>query len=574
MEKTIRALLVQNSDDDAQLIVREMRKGGYNVEYQRVDTAVALSKTLLEKNWDIVISDFKMPNFNGNDALKLFKRASIDCPFLMVSGAVPDETGIAMMKAGAHDYVMKGNLNRLVPVIERELQQSEVRHQQKRANERLQHLAYHDVTTDLPNYVFLHERLDQAILNAERQKNQVALLVMRVNRFRKMNETLGDQLIDILLMQFGRRVSEVLQPYHTFACLRGDEFALLIPVTDGAQAAVQVVREISKVLDRPFIIADGLKIEMQVSFGIALFPEHATAADLLIRRARIALSTAKKDRSPYAFYSVQQSESNEHQLTLVGDLRRAIIENQLFLLYQPKVDLSTLQVTGVEALVRWKHPAFGILTPNHFIPLAEQTGLIMPLTLWVLNDALKQCNVWNQEELRLNVAVNLSPWNLQSSALPEQIRGLLTSSGVSPFQLELEITESAIMANPTQATETLTVLKEMGLRIAIDDFGTGYSSLALLHRLPVDVIKIDKSFVTKLATEAQDAVIVRSMIYLAHNLGLKVVAEGVENRETMRMLVKTGCDMAQGYHISHPRLAEELPRGLRPGAVDLQSALL
>jgi diguanylate cyclase (GGDEF)-like protein len=574
MEKSLRALLVQDSDDEAQVVVREIRKAGYNLEYQRVDTGLALSQALLDKNWDVVISEYKMPSFNGNDALKLFKRASIDCPFLLVSGAVPDETGIAMMKAGARDYVLKGNLSRLVPVIERELEQTEVRRQQKRASERLQHLAYHDLTTDLPNYTLLHDRLDQAILNAERQKNQVALLVMRINRFQRLNETLGDQLIDILLMQFGRRVSEALKPPHTFACLRGNEFAVLIPVADGAKAALQVVEQISKVLERPFIIADGLKIETQVSFGIALFPEHATAADLLIRRARIALSSAKKDHRSHAFYSVQQSESTQHHLTLVGDLRRAIIENQLFLLYQPKVDLSTLQVTGLEALVRWKHPAFGILTPNHFIPLAEQTGLIMPLTLWVLNEALRQCNTWNREGTHLSVAVNLSPWNLQSSALPEQIRGLLTSSGVSPLQLEVEITESAIMANPAQATEILTVLKEMGLRIAIDDFGTGYSSLALLHRLPVDVIKIDKSFVIKLATEAQDAVIVRSIIYLAHNLGLKVVAEGVENREAMRMLVKIGCDIAQGFHISHPRLAEELPRGLRNWGADYNASLL
>ncbi|MGH7827582.1 MAG: EAL domain-containing protein [Candidatus Binatia bacterium] len=574
MEKSLRALLVQDSDDDAQVIIREMRRCGYNVEYQLVDTAVALSKALVEKNWDIVISDYKMPGFNGSDALKLFKRASLDSPFLMVSGAVPDETGIAMMKAGAHDYVLKENLNRLGPVIERELERAEVRRQQKRANERLQHLAYHDLATDLPNYTFLHERLHQAILNAELRKNHIGLLVMRINRFQKMNETLGDQLIDILLMQFGRRVSGALQPSHTLACLRGNEFAVLIPMADGVKAALQVVREISKVLERPFIISDGLKIETQVSFGIALFPDHATAADLLVRRARIALSTAKKDHRPHAFYSAQQSEGAQHQLTLVGDLRRAIIENQLFLLYQPKIDLSSLEVTGVEALVRWKHPSSGILTPNQFIPLAEQTGLIMPLTLWVLNEALRQCNVWNQEGLRLGVAVNLSPWNLQSSALPEQIRGLLTSSRVSPVQLELEITESAIMANPAQATEILTVLKDMGLRIAVDDFGTGYSSLALLHRLPVDVIKIDKSFVLKLATEAQDAVIVRSIIYLAHNLGLKVVAEGVENRETMRMLVKTGCDMAQGFHISHPRLADELPRGLRNWGGEYRTALL
>ncbi|MGB7949591.1 MAG: GGDEF domain-containing phosphodiesterase, partial [Candidatus Binatia bacterium] len=337
---------------------------------------------------------------------------------------------------------------------------------------------------------------------------------------------------------------------------------VLLPIMDRAEATVQVVREIINVLERPFILSEGLKLELQVNFGIAIFPEHATTSDLLIRRARAASASAKKSHVPYAFYTLEPHQNAETRVSLVGDLRRAIIENQLFLLYQPKVDLGSLQLTGVEALVRWKHPRLGILTPDQFIPLAEQTGLIMPLTLWVCNEALRQCNVWNRATLRLNVAVNLSPWNLQSSRLPEQISGLLHSSGVLSPQLELELTESAIMANPKQATEILTSMKQMGLLITVDDFGTGYSSLAHLHRLPIDAIKIDKSFVIRMATEAQDAVIVRSMVHLAHNLNLKVVAEGVENRQTMDMLRKMGCDMAQGYHISHPRPAEELPRRL------------
>jgi predicted signal transduction protein with EAL and GGDEF domain len=373
-----------------------------------------------------------------------------------------------------------------------------------------------------------------------------------------MNETLGDPLFDLLLIQFARRVRAALDQSLTFACVRSNEFAVLVPATSSSDHAVQIVYSIAKALDSPFILREGLKVEIQVSFGIAFFPDHATVSDLLLKRARAALATAITNRRQYAFYSGEQYERTHNQLSLVTDLRRAIIENELFLVYQPKVDLPTMQVAGVEALVRWKHPSLGILTPEHFIALAEQAGLIMPLTLWVLDAGLRQCRIWNQKSAQLTVAVNLSPWNLQSSVLPEQIRGLLASSGASASQLELEITESALMTNPTQATQMLSAIKQIGLRLSVDDFGTGYSSLVYLHRLPIDAIKIDKSFVQKLATEPRDAVIVRSVIQLAHNLGLKVVAEGVENRETLRTLVTMGCDMAQGYYISHPRPAEEL----------------
>ncbi len=373
-----------------------------------------------------------------------------------------------------------------------------------------------------------------------------------------MNEALGDQLLDLLLIQLAGRVRAALDQSLTFACLRSNEFAVLVPVVSSSEYAVEIVRSIIKALEAPFILREGLKVEIQASFGIALFPKHATAPDLLLKRARAALGTAITNRRQYSFYSGDQYENTHNQLSLVTDLRRAIIENELFLVYQPKMDLPSSRVTGVEALVRWRHPRLGILTPDHFIALAEQTGLIMPLTLWVLNEALRQCRVWNQESRQLTVAVNLSAWNLQSSVLPEQIRGLLSSSGVSAPQLELEITESALMTNPIEAEQILTAIKQIGLQLSIDDFGTGYSSLAYLHRLPLNTLKIDKSFVRNLATESRDAVIVRSTIQLAHNLGLKVIAEGVENRESLRLLLGMGCDVAQGYYISHPRPAEEL----------------
>jgi diguanylate cyclase (GGDEF)-like protein len=552
MSNEVKVLLVEHTQSHADLIVRELRRGGYTLDCERVNTPLAMSKALVEKNWDLVISDYYMANFNGYDALKIFRRSGLDCPFIIMSATPLEESGVPMIAAGADECLTTEHLECLVPVVDRELRQTEVRRQWNRANEKLQHIAYHDVTTDLPNHVSLQERLAYAIANAKREKNQVALLSMKLNRFRIMNETLGDQLFDILLMQFARRVRAILDQSLTFACLRSNEFGVLIPVVSSAEHALQAVHKIIKALEPPFILGEGLRVEIEARFGIALFPEHATAPELLLKRARAALGAAKTNHCSYSLYSAEQHETMQQQLLLVTDLRRAIIENELFLVYQPKVELPTLQITGVEALVRWKHPNVGVLTPEHFIPLAEKSGLIMPLTLWVLNEALRQCREWTQESRPLSVAINLSPLNLESSVLPEQIKGLLVSSGVSAPQLELEITESALMANPTQAVEILTTIKQMGLRLAVDDFGTGYSSLAHLHQLPIDAIKIDKSFVMKLATESRNAVIVRSTIQLAHNLGLKVIAEGVESREALRMLVTMGCDMAQGYYISQP----------------------
>ncbi len=554
----LRVLLVDDSEAHAELLVQELRRGGYGVEYRQVNTPMRMSNALVENHWDLVISDYHMRNFNGHDALKLFKRSGLNCPFVIVSETPLDGAGVAIISAGADDCVAKESLERLLPIVERELKQAEVRHQWKKAKEKLEHLAYHDVTTDLPNQQFLRDKINDVIASANGKKHQIALIIMKINRFRFMNETLGDQLFDLLLVQFARRVRGALDDSHTFACVRSNEFVVLIPARNSSDDAMKVVDNIIKTLEPPFVLGEGLKLEIQASFGIALFPQHANASDLLLKRARAALGTAVTNRRQYSFYSGEQYESTHNQLSLVADLRRAIIENELFLVYQLKVDLATFKIAGVEALVRWKHPSLGILIPEHFVPLAEKTGLIMPLTLWVLNEALRQCCIWNKEGREMTVAINLSPWNLQSSVLPQQIKGLLASSGVAASQLELEITESALMENLTQAEQILTAIKEIGLRLSVDDFGTGYSSLAHLHRLPIDVIKIDQSFIGKLATEPREAVIVRSTIQLAHGLGLKVIAEGVEDREALRTLMIMGCDMAQGYYISHPSPADEL----------------
>lgn len=434
----------------------------------------------------------------------------------------------------------------------------------------LEYQALHDSLTDLPNRTLLYDRLQQAILSGHRQNRLLALLLMDLDRFKDVNDTLGHHYGDTLLQQVGQRLRGALRESDTVARLGGDEFAILLSALADVKDVVLVAGKILQALEAPFIL-EGHILDIGASIGIALFPDHGEYADLLIQRADVAMYLAKEAGGGYAVYSSEQDQNSPRRLALRGELRHAIENGDLFLLYQPKIKLQTSHVIGVEALVRWRHPRLGIIPPDQFITLAEHTGLIKPLTLWVLNAALSQCAQWRQAGLELSVAVNLSARNLQDPQVPDQIRDLLETWKVDPSQLELEITESVIMADPARAMEILTRLSGMGVRLSIDDFGTGYSSLGYLKKLPVDEIKIDKSFVKEMATDGDDTVIVRSIIDLAHNLGLQVIAEGVEDQETWDALVILGSDAAQGYFMSRPIPADELTRWLRDSPWHLKS---
>jgi diguanylate cyclase (GGDEF)-like protein len=419
----------------------------------------------------------------------------------------------------------------------------------------LQHQATHDSLTGLPNRALLNHRLAQAIRAADASGRSVSLVMMDLDHFKEINDTLGHHVGDGLLQALGERLQKVLWGSDTVARLGGDEFALLLPLADSSHTA-QVIGKVLQALAEPFAIK-GLNLDVDASLGIAVYPEDAKNAVELISHADVAMYQAKQRGERHMRYDAGQDPHSLARLTLMGDLRHATDRNEISLHYQPKVDVRTQKVVGVEALLRWRHPQHGMVPPDSFIAQAEQTGIIKPLTYWILNEAVRQCAEWNAAGISLSVSVNLSVRVVQDVQLPGQVASLLERHEVRAEQLELEITETAIMNDPLRATQVLSELDTMGVRLSIDDFGTGYTSLAQLKRLPVDEVKIDRSFVLNMLRDANDTMIVRSIIDLAHNMNRIVVAEGVESKKILDALADLQCDVAQGYFYSRPLPAAE-----------------
>jgi diguanylate cyclase (GGDEF)-like protein/PAS domain S-box-containing protein len=417
--------------------------------------------------------------------------------------------------------------------------------------------ALHDALTGLANRTLFRDRIDQAVKKARRAGGHVAVLVMDLDRFKEINDSLGHAAGDALLVELSGRLQGALRASDTVARLGGDEFGLLLPdpaVPGDVLAAAERVRT---AIEQTVVVGD-LPLSVEVSIGIALYPDDGEGVDTLLQRADVAMYKAKAEHSGFVFYDDGCNQHDTARLTLVGELRRALEERELALYYQPKAMLADGEVHSVEALLRWIHPDRGLVLPDDFIPVAQQTGLVKPLTLYVIDEALRQSRAWQEEGLELSIAVNLSSRNLLDVEFPNHVHGLLERWNVDPTLLEFEITESTMLADPARTKFILQRLSAMGVRLSIDDFGTGYSSLSYLKRLPVNEIKIDRSFVMNMDKDEDDATIVRSTIDLARNLGLQVVAEGVESKQTWDRLRALGCTFAQGYHLSRPVPAPEL----------------
>ena len=420
----------------------------------------------------------------------------------------------------------------------------------------LRRQAMYDVLTDLPNRMLLFERLERAIENARRDKGITALLLMDLDRFKDINDTFGHHFGDMVLKQIAVRLRNLLHSSDTLARLGGDEFGVVLTRVSDAGDVTAVARKILDSLEQPFAI-EGHLLEVSTSIGIALYPAHGADVRTLVRRADVAMYTAKEANVGYACHNEEHESHSPEQLALTVEMRSAMEHDEFALYYQPKLHLGSGLMTRAEVLIRWNHPKRGLLAPAAFIPIAERTGLIKPLTDWIIDRMLKQCRAWHDAGAPVHVAVNVSAKSLQEQTLPVKFQAALDKWNIDPRFVKVEITESSIMADPAHALAITSMLQSMGIRISLDDFGTGFSSLTNLRQLPIDELKIDKSFVMGMTASEADTTIVRTMVDLAHNLGKQVCAEGVEDELTWRRLGEMGCDLAQGYWISKPLPAED-----------------
>lgn len=689
-EKLLRALIIEDSEDDALLLKRQLQSGGYQVVSQRVDTQEAMLAAL-EEEWDIAFADYTMPQFDGMNALRLLREKNADIPFIFVSGTIGEDTAVMAMRAGAQDYIMKGRSKRLLPAVERELHEAEIKREQRRSEvartrliatleastdfvgmanaqgvlfylnregramlgidpsedisaislfdlspswstaflrdalsiahrdgvwrgectlvtrkgneipvsqlilahhndhgavdfysaiardmserkrfeEELRHQATHDSLTGLPNRLLLHDRLELALLTAQRQQIGVAVLFLDLDNFKRINDTLGHAAGDSLLRQVAGRLRATLRTTDTVGRRGGDEFMVVFNHPFDSKEVMAVVSKVRNVFAQPFI-CEGEELFVTSTLGVALYPEDGGTAEMLVKNADVAMYRAKeKGKDQYQFYVAQMSAESRELLTLETELRRAVDRGEFTLHYQPQMDVRSGLPIAFEALIRWQHPRQGLLSPDQFVPVLEETGLIVNVGEWVMRTACAQWRTWRAEGWRgLRIAINVSPRQFVSTDLVELVRQVVKEEQVPPECIELEVTETVVMQDVMRGAEMLNALRRLGVRPAIDDFGTGYASLSYLKRFAIDVLKIDQSFVYDVDNDYDDAAIIEAITSLGHNLGLEVVAEGVETRGQFEFLRSQGCDTVQGYLLGRPMPVEDVSKFLKNAALN------
>jgi diguanylate cyclase (GGDEF)-like protein len=535
---------------------------------------------LQTEKYGLVISDINMGGMSGLEMVPQVRASAPNTVIMLISGEQNIESAIEAMRVGAFDYIMKPfDFQHVEAAVRRALEHHTLlaakrRHENhleelvKQRTAELNHLAYHDALTDLPNRILFEDRLTQALILAERNHQTLGMLFLSLDGFKKVHDTLGRAMGDRLLQKVAERLRISAHRGETVARFEGDEFALLLTQVGGTEGedVGAVIFQINESLKLPFLI-DEHELFITVSIGISLYPDDGADALTLLKNADAALYRAREQGGDnYQFYTADMNAKAMKRLTLENNLRRALERSEFEVYYQPVLDINTKKIVGVEALLRWHHPELGLVQPAEFISLAEDTGMIVPIGEWVLRTACAQSKSWQSAGFApLSLAVNLSARQFQQQNLSEVVVRILRETGLNPRDLELELTESSIMKNAEWAVRTLSELKAMGVKIAIDDFGTGYSSLGYLKRLPIDTLKIDRSFVSDVTTDPDDAALVMAIITLAHNLRLKVIAEGVDSEEQLRFLHLLRCDEWQGYFFSKPLPVEAFEELLLQG---------
>ena len=543
--------------NDAELLVHRLQGLGAEIITRRVDTPTALTAALDERTWHIVISDYRMPKFSGMAALRLVRERSKELPFIIVSSNIGEDLAVEAMRAGANDYVMKGNLARLLPAVQRELNEAkslaEHRAARKAQQEQLNFLAYYDPITGLANRSLFLERLKRRMQNADESGHRLAVGLIDIERFKSINDSVGQAAGDALLRQVAAWLTNAAGGAEFLARVGADIFAIMLPrVRPEGDVTHLFEKQRAAFLAYPFQLNDAV---FRIGFkgGGALFPDDATDADALLKDAEAALKQAKTSGEPYLFYTPSMTANRVGKLTLENKLRQALDRNEFVLHYQPKVNLASGKLTSAEALIRWQDPRTGLVPPDRFIPILEETALIHEVGRWALRQAVADYLHWRNNGLpAVRIAVNVSPLQLRHRGFVAEVRDVISIDARAAEGLELEITESLIMEDVKHSIAALKAIRDMGVTIAIDDFGTGYSSLSYLAKLPVDTLKIDRSFVVEMTASPEGLTLVSTIVTLAHSLKLKVVAEGVETAEQAHLLRSLASDEMQGYLCSKP----------------------
>jgi len=559
---TIKVLLVEDNPGDA-LLVRMLLEevGASKLDLTEVGLLGEALERLVEEDFGVVLLDLSLPDSQGLDTVNQVRVVAPEAPIVVLSGLDDEEMALQALQSGAQDYLVKGQGDG--DLIARSIRYAIER---KKAEEKLAYLAQYDHLTGLANRALFQDRLEQALARAERSGYMVALMFLDLDRFKAVNDTLGHAAGDTLLETVARRIEGHVRESDTVARLGGDEFAIILEDLSDARDAFPVARKVLDIVSEP-IVLDGHEIPMVASLGVAVRPP--SEGNRLLKDADAAMYRAKRrGGNNYQFYTEEMNVQASARLALERDLRRALAREEFLLHYQPQVNLRTGHIAGAEALLRWRHPDRGLVSPAEFIPVLEDTGDIVKVGEWVMRTAYAQAKIWEEVGLApLRMAVNLSARQFSQGDLVATVVDILEETELASYCLDTEATESLLMDDIQASTRMLNELKTVvgGLRISIDDFGTGYSSLYYLKNFPIDLLKIDQSFVRDIATDPDDAAIVGAVIGLAHNLGIEVIAEGVETGEQLAYLRERGCDEVQGFYCGRPLPPDEFVKLLERG---------